>query len=399
VFVQGTVPGDRVLAEPVTIRRDWARARLLRVVEPGPRRRTPPCPRFGTCGGCTLQHLTYPAQLDAKAGIVTRALQRIGGIDHTVDAVEPSPLEFGYRNRVSFSLRRLGSARVIAGFHALEEPARLIDVGDECLLPETAISKAWIGLRRAWGPNAQRLPAGRQLRLTLRGTEHGEVTLRVDGGYGSGRPDELLERVPELVAIRQRPETGKRVRLLGGRTRTADEWNGEEIEVSGSSFLQVNRQAAAGLGDWVATRVGPAQGLRVVDAYCGVGAHGRRLARRGATVTGIELDASAVAEARRLAAGSMTFLEGRVENRLGDALPADIVILNPPRTGLHPSVCRTLNEAGPGRVVYVSCDPATLARDLGRLGDRFRVADLRCFDLFPQTAHVETVVELECATS
>ncbi len=399
VFVHGTAPGDRVLAEPTTVRRDWARARLVRVVEPGPGRRAAPCPLFGACGGCTLQHLTYAAQLDAKAGIVTRALRRIGGVDRTVASVEPSPREFGYRNRMSYTLRRLGSNRVIAGLHRLEEPARLIDVDDHCLLPEATVAKAWIGLRGAWGPNAQRLPAGRELRLTLRGTDPGQVTLFIAGGFGTGRPEELLERVPQLAVIRHRPQSGSATRLLAGPARIPDVWNGEDIEVSGPAFVQVNRQAASALEDWVEDRVGPVEGLRVTDAYCGIGAHGRRLARKGAIVTGIEVDGAAVAEARRLAAGSMAFLEGKVEDRLGEAVPADVVILNPPRTGLHRAVCGMLAETPPRRMVYVSCDPATLGRDLDRIGTGFRVATVRCFDLFPQTANVETVVELECATS
>ncbi|MGD8279373.1 MAG: hypothetical protein PVH00_15150, partial [Gemmatimonadota bacterium] len=323
----------------------------------------------------------------------------IGRIDHTVRSVEPSPDELGYRNRMSFTLRRLGSNRVIAGLHGLEDPLRLIEVDSQCLLPEPAVARAWVGLRRAWGRNAQRLPAGRELRLTLRGTKDGRVTLLIDGGFGAGRPDELLERVDELVSIRQRPETGSALRILAGSSPTVDAWAGDEVEVSGAAFLQVNRRAAAALEDWVGERVGPADGLRITDAYCGIGVHGRRLAGRGARVTGIEMDPAAVAEARRLAAGSMTFLEGRVEHRLAEMLPADVVILNPPRTGLHRDVSRALAQIAPRRIVYVSCDPATLARDLGRIGTAFRVVSVRCFDLFPQTAHVETVVEAECATS
>src|SRR5690606_23467418 len=140
-------------------------------------------------------------------------------------------------------------------------------------------------------------------------------------------------------------------------------------------------------------------GARDVDAYCGVGLHARRLAREGATVVGIELDPDAIREARRAAPPGTEFLLGRVEDLLPAVLPADLVILNPPRRGLHATVPGALAARPPARLIYVSCDPATLARDLARLRPAFRLRGLRCFDLFPQTTHVETVAELECVTS
>src|SRR5690606_31274001 len=140
-------------------------------------------------------------------------------------------------------------------------------------------------------------------------------------------------------------------------------------------------------------------GARVVDAYCGIGLHARRLARAGAAVTGIELDPAAVPEARRASPPDAEFLEGPVEDLLPAALPAALVLLNPPRRGLDAAVAGTLAARPPARLIYVSCDPATLARDIARLRPAFRLCSLRCFDLFPQTTHVETVAELECATS
>lgn len=399
VFVHGTAPGEQVLVELTEIRKDWGRGRLRRVLRPAASRREPPCPQFGLCGGCTLQHLAYAEQLEAKAAIVGRALRRIGHFDWPVPSVEPSPLEVGYRNRVSFSLSRLGAGRVLAGFHALDEPGRVVDVQDDCLLPETPIREAWAALRQAWGRNASRLPAGQQLRLTLRGSERGEVTLFVEGGHGPGRAAELLDRIPSLVAIWHRPENAARPRILAGTATLADVWNEEEADIAGSAFLQVNRRAASRLDAWVVERAEPVLGARIVDAYCGIGTHARRFARLGARVTGIELDPDAIGEARRLGGEHIEFLQGRVEALLPDTLPADIVLVNPPRAGLDAAVCRQLGERPPRRLLYVSCDPATLARDLDRLREPLRLVAVRCFDLFPQTAHVETVAELECATT
>jgi len=153
--------------------------------------------------------------------------------------------------------------------------------------------------------------------------------------------------------------------------------------------VQVNRTAADAVVAHVLANVGA--GASAVDAYCGVGVYGRALARLGWRVTGVEWDAEACAAAAHEAPGGFHVVEGPVEVHLSELLPADLVVLNPPRTGLEESVPEALNDRPPGRVVYVSCDPATLARDARRLQPRFRLASLRCFDLFPQTAHVETV--------
>lgn len=393
VFVHRTAPGDRVEVA-LTERRDrWARGRLLRVLEPSPDRREAPCPFYAECGGCTLEHLTYEAQLGAKARIVSDALTRIGGIPTEPPEVVPSPSEHRYRNRVSFALRRLGREGVVAGFHALGDPDRIVDLDGRCLLPEEPIARAWDALRAAWGPEAFRLPSGDQLRLTLRASVGGEVSLLVEGGYSPGRPQELLDAVPGLVAIWHRPGAAPPA-LVAGAPGLPETWGDETVELSGAAFLQVNRGAAALLESHVMERIGDPAGLRVVDAYCGVGLHARRLARAGATVVGIELDPEAVAEARRAAPGGTEFVEGPVEALLPAYLPADLVILNPPRAGVAAEVTEALAAAPPGRIVYVSCNPATLARDLKRLGGGFRLESVRSFDLFPQTAHVETVAVL-----
>lgn len=393
VFVHRTAPGD--LAEvALTERRDrWARGRLLRVLEPSPERRDAPCPFYGECGGCTLEHMTYEAQLRAKARIVADALTRIGGMPMEPPEVVPSPSEHRYRNRVSFALRRLGRGGVVAGFHALGDPDRIVDLDGRCLLPEEPIARVWDAIRANWGTEAFRLPSGDRLRLTLRASAGGEVSLLVEGGYSPGRPQELLDAVPGLVAVWHRPGASPPA-LVGGAPGLPETWGDETVELSGAAFLQVNRGAAALLEAHVVERIGDPAGLRVVDAYCGVGLHARRLARAGATVVGIELDPEAVAEARRGAPEGTEFVEGPVEALLPAHLPADLVILNPPRAGVAPEVADALAAAPPARIVYVSCNPATLARDLKRLGGGFRPESVRSFDLFPQTAHVETVVVL-----
>jgi 23S rRNA (uracil1939-C5)-methyltransferase len=396
-FVHRTAPGDRAEVRVVESRRRWTRSRLLRVLEPGPGRRVAPCPHYDRCGGCTLEHLSYGAQLEAKARIVADAFQRIAGLDVGTPPVAGSPREFRYRNRVSFTLRRDRDG-IRAGFRELERPDRVLDMGGECLLPEEPIAEAWDRIRSAWGEDAHRLPSGRELRLTLRTAADGGVTLAVDGGYAAGRGEDLVAAVPGLRSIWHRRAGGEGYALVAGDARLRERWDDEDVELSGDVFLQVNREAAALLEEHVMSRALAEPPRRVLDAYCGVGLYARRLERRGIEVVGIEAHPEAVAEARRAAPGA-TVLEGRVESLLADALPVDLAILNPPRAGLDPAVVEGLTARPPARLLYISCDPATLARDMGRMKERWRLVDVRCFDLFPQTAHVETVAEMTCDTT
>ena len=396
VFVQRTAPGDQARVRVSATKRSWARATLVELLSPGPGRRPSPCPFYGRCGGCTLEHLEYPEQLRWKARIVADALKRIGRVTVDPPVVEPSPCEFRYRNRVTFTLRRSrGTAGgVVAGFHEMDEPDRVVDVTGACMLPEEAIARVWDGLRSAWGEGAERLPAGTTLRLTLRSVAAGAVLI-VDGGSGTWTPDVLIQKVPGLVAVWHRGGVGPPV-LMAGEASAWELWLGEAIRPGAGAFIQVNRKAAECLQAAVMRAVGTVTGLSVVDAYCGVGVYGRSLARAGARVSGIEIDPEAAAAAREGAPAGFRVIEGAVEDHLGKVLPADVVILNPPRTGVDDAVTRALSDRGIVRIIYVSCDPATLARDLARL-QGYRLTRVEAFDLFPQTAHVETLALLECA--
>lgn len=400
-FVHRTAPGDTARVQLTEEKPRWTRGRLVELEAAGPGRREAPCAHYQRgCGGCTLEHLEYEAQLEAKSQMIADALGRIGKRVIEPPEVVPSPREFRYRNRVTFTLRRGAGteAGVRAGFHELEAPDRLVDIGGDCLLPEEPIAEAWSRLLGSWGPEARRLPSGDELRLTLRASSTGAVSLAIDGGYAPGRPEELLQAVPDLEAVWHRPAGAREFRLLAGDAALREQWAGETLEVSGDLFTQVNREGAQLLEAHVMERVLAARPERVLDAYCGAGLYARRLVREGVAVVGIESHPGAVEEARQ-AAPEARIVEGRVEDHLEAALPADLAIVNPPRAGLGRAVTEALGERPPRRLVYVSCDPATLARDLKRLGDRFELRGVRGFDLFPQTSHVETVVEAECVIS
>lgn len=389
-FVQRTAPGDLVEARIVKLRPRWGEARLEDVLEAGPSRVAAPCPLFDRCGGCSLQHLGYEEQLRWKRTFVADAMARIGGMDAAVPEVIASPRRTGYRNRVTFTVRALPRDRFVAGFHALGNPDRIVDVGTECLLPEPPIPEAWSAIRGALRSGALPLPATGELRLTLRSLEAG-VVLLVKGGARGWDPASLLAQVPGLIGVWHHA-SGERAPLkLAGR-EVHEAWGEDRVPMAGQAFLQVNRGAAESLVAYVLAQAGPPG--RAIDAYCGIGVYGRALARQGWEVQGIELDADACAGARHEAPTRFRVWEGRAEDRLAELLPADLVILNPPRTGLHEGVPATLTRHLPSAVVYVSCDPATLARDAARMKGAYRLADIRSFDLFPQTSHVETVAVL-----
>ncbi len=388
VFVHRTAPGDVVEVALVEDRPRWARARLVRVLQPSPRRRKAPCPLYDRCGGCSLQHLPESEQRRAKASIVQAALRRIGGLEIEEPDVVAAPLPLRYRNRLSFTLLRLGGGRLVAGFHGIGRPGRVIDVDGRCLLGEEAVVVAWDALRRGWGRGAERLPGGSRLRLTVRAADSGGIDLVVEGGTAPGDPGALLDAVPALRAVWWSLPGRAAVRLAGEVPESAATAAGPP------AFSQVNPAVAALLEDHVVAAAAPRPGQRIVEGYCGSGAVARRLAGAGAEVVGIELDAAAVAAARRAPAPRLTVLSGAVEELLPAALPADTVIVDPPRTGLARSVADTLLQAPPRCLVIVSCDPATLARDVRRLRTGFEPAAVTAFDMFPQTAEVETVVTL-----
>lgn len=398
IFTHRTAPGDRAMVRLVERKKTWARGELVRVESPGPGRREAPCPYYARCGGCTLEHLEYNAQLEAKGQLVFDALTRIGKLEIARPGVVGSPREFRYRNRVSFTLVRLAN-RVIAGFHELNNPGHVLDIGSDCLLPEASVADAWKELRSAWGPNASLLPSGPKLRLTLRGSAEGAVSLVVEGGYSGGRAEELLQAAPRIRSVWHKPHAESPLELLAGQSALTESWQDEDLDLSGSVFLQVNREAASLLEEHVVALAGNVEGKDVVDAYCGVGLHARRLARQGAHVTGIELDPLAIDEARAANVPNAEFICGRTEDELPRFLPADLAIINPPRAGIHEAAAQTLSDHPAAQLIYISCNPATLARDLARMNSAYRVQSIQCFDLFPQTAHVETVVELKCTIS
>lgn len=353
VFVAGAVPGDRVRIEVVEDRERYARAVVREVVEPSPDRRIPPCPHASACGGCTWQHASYAAQLGWKRTIVEGALAHVGRLETEVrPTVAGSP--FHYRNRIDL--------RTAAGRPALHR-ARSHDLVplDVCLLPVPPLVEVFDALTG--------LEDG--LRLVLRaGVRTGEriviadrpTAIRPAGIVPVGAADAVVH---EVVA-------------------------GVRFRVSGTAFFQVDTEGAEHLVALAEEAAGMTGDERMLDGYAGGGLFAATVGRRATSVTAVESDPVAVSDLRANTVGVRV-----VESPMASAGlegPFDVVVVDPPRAGLGADVVDSIVALGPSRVVSVSCDPATFARDARRFVDHgFRLEWVAPVDMFPQTHHIETV--------
>jgi len=378
VFGPRAAPGD-IARVRLRRGRHFARGSIEGLPHPGPGRIEPPCRHYtrDRCGGCQLQHLSYETQLEAKRGIIQDALRRIGRRQVDVTAVRPSDAPWRYRRKLTLTFRRPGG-RWIGGLHPYDDPVNVFQLED-CPITDERVVAVWREVFRAeqWFPD---LPTFRAA-VRLVGTD---AVMVVEGGSQWKAARRFFQAVPSLAALWWEPQGASR-RLVAERTAVA----------AGASFGQVNTHVAAALRDEVVARARAHSPGRVVDAYAGTGDTAAPLAASGAAVVAIELDEEAVAVcAARLPQGSRA-IAGRVEDVLPSVLPADVVVLNPPRGGVDPRVTAALATVAPAprAIIYVSCNPATLARDLTRL-PAYRVVSAVGFDMFPQTAHVETVCEL-----
>jgi 23S rRNA (uracil1939-C5)-methyltransferase len=379
VFIPRSAPGDRVLAA-LTPKGRFARGEIESILRPAPTRVPPPCPHYliDRCGGCQLQHMEYSAQLAAKRGIVIDSLARIARRTAAVADVEPSEQQWRYRRKLTLAMRRHGG-RWIAGLHPYDDPDAVFDLRD-CPITDERVVDVWADILRA----SARLPKTTRLRGAVRLLHEG-ASFVLEGGDVWPTAQIFFDAVPALRELWWAPEDQWR-RLIATRG---------DATRSGASFEQINVAVGEALHDYVVERVASYAPEIVIDAYSGTGLTAARIAATGAQVTAIESDRDAAAIAgERLPAGSRS-LTGRVEDLLDRALPADVVVLNPPRSGIDARAAAALEARldAARAIIYVSCDAATLARDLSRM-PRFRIAGIKCFDMFPQTAHVETVCEL-----
>jgi 23S rRNA (uracil1939-C5)-methyltransferase len=380
VFVPRTAPGDTVRVR-LDLRKRFAKGEVEHIIAESPQRVQPLCYhyRMDRCGGCQLQHLSYAAQLEAKQGIIRDALTRIG--KRAVDRPEivPSGEEWRYRRKLTLAMRRGRDGEWDIGLHAYDDPVGVFQLSD-CPITDERVMNVWREVMEA----RPHFPPADELRASVRLLDGGGASVVMEGADSWPTHAAFFDAVPSATALWWKPIHRARslVAERGGTTASA-------------SFEQVNAGVARALHEYVLDRARAHRPAVVIDAYAGSGATAVPLARDGARVIAIESDRGAAARCGALLPRGSRVVTARVEDAIDDALPADVVLINPPRVGVHEHVAAALQTvaAPPRAVVYVSCDPATLARDLSRMS-RYRIASLRAFDMFPQTAHVETVCEL-----
>lgn len=381
VFVPYAIPGETVRARIVTAKKSWARATLVDVLEPSLDRVEPPCPYFGPdrCGGCQWQHIAYERQLTLKQEVVIDQLQRIGKMsDPPVRPTLAVGDPFGYRNHMQFTVAPDGRVGL------LKADSRHVIPVDACLLLHpsladvyNALELAWEGLRRV----VLRCGVNTGERMVIFETDEEEMP-------------ELEVDIPISIVLHRKD---KAPFPLVGLPYIHEVVAGKRFRVSSDSFFQVNTAGAEALVGLVREFLAPKGHETLLDLYCGVGLFGFSLAEEVGLVVGVDASESAMEDAafnaEALGLENVALHEGPVEEVL-EALwePADLAVMDPPRAGAGKTVCEHLRRLRVRRLAYVSCDPATFARDatyLTALGYRLRV--VQPVDMFPQTYHVETV--------
>jgi len=412
VFVEGGLPGDVLEVEIKNVKKTYAQGKLLSINQSSPERVTPACPYFEECGGCQILHMCYDGQLRAKSKMVKDALQRIGGLKE----IEVSPIvgmedPQRYRNKAQFKLDNKGM-----GFYA-KKSHNLVHIQDCLNQPESAADaiKTINALIKDLNLSIydERTHKGYVRGVLQRTNLQGEnmITLIINGKDLSQRQaivEGILAGIPNVKSIyvninREKGNVilGRKSLCVHGAARLVEQIGDLSFSISPNSFFQVNSKQTVKLYDTIKAFADLKGTETVFDLYCGTGTIGLYLAAQAKQVIGIESVGDAILDARENAGlnqiENASFHLGRAEDEMlkiikEEGVKPDLIILDPPRKGCEESLLTAINDLGTPRIIYVSCNPSTLARDLKFMTDAgYAIKAVQPVDLFPGTGHVETV--------
>lgn len=430
VFVDKAIPLDSVAVKIIKKKKRYAIAAVQTLLEPSPFRIQPPCMYSGICGGCKWQFLAYEKQLDYKRRHVIEALEHIGLIQNVrVHPTIPSPMTFGYRNKMEFSCadrrwllpEEMGKDGVDQGFAlGLHVPGtfyKVIDISACLLQPETG-NHILADVRKYIKDSAQpvyglRSHIGFWRFLMLRHSVAFDqwmvniVTASEDRKTLQPLADMLMDKYSQIVAVVNNVTSRKAAIAVGeveiplaGAASFREKIGSYEFEISANSFFQTNTLAAQRLYQVIKDYTNLSGKETLVDLYCGTGAIAISLADSARKVIGMDITESAILDAekncRLNGISNCRFIQGDIKENLSRvAVKPDVVIVDPPRAGMHKEIVRQLIAMGSEQMVYVSCNPATMARDLAALKDSYDVAEIQPVDMFPHTFHIESVAKLK----
>jgi 23S rRNA (uracil1939-C5)-methyltransferase len=420
VFVRRGLPGDTVRARVTKVQRRHAEALATEILASGPQRVEAPCAHYPACGGCRFQDLAYESQVATKEQWVRDSLQRLAGLAEVpLEPILPAASQFDYRNKMEYSFSQTEDGPTL-GLHKAGRWDEVLQI-DKCWLTSD-LGNAIRNRIREWGLE-EKLPGydqetheGYLRHLVIReGRNTGQVLVQLVTARGERfdreRLIEVLTEFPEVRSIHWAVNPGVAevtnlpTELLWGEDAIEEEIDGLRFRIRPNAFLQTNTEMAAQLYALAREYAGLTGDETVYDLYCGIGTIGLSMAKKAMTVWGIEISeesvACAIENAELNGIGNAAFFAGNVGEVLEDlrqrAGDPDVVVVDPPRAGLAGKALKRLGEIGAPRVVYVSCNPTTLAGDLKRLSDGYgyRLVKARPVDMFPHTPHVECVALLE----
>jgi len=413
IFVEGAYPGELVNVQITEEKKDIAFGKVLQFLEKAKYRRAPKCKYFGVCGGCHIMDIEYQKQLEFKRDIVKDQLRRIGKIDIEINPVVPSDAEYEYRNKMEFTFGYdRGELKLGLNKRGTNEIVNI----DQCPISPTSFNRVLKEMPdiiktskvKIYNPNSK---AGMMKHLVLRYSHSNNQTMVIfvtktekfqEAGYIRS---ELLRRVPQVNSIIHVMNSSDEVVLRGpyetlyGSGVVEIEMDYEKFQIPPTAFFQNNFNVAAKMVEYVTKGLELTGNETVLDLYAGVGTFTMRLAMLTKYVTAVESSHIAVKAGRSNAninsLRNVRYEEAEVEEFLKSFQGrADVVVVDPPRAGLDKKVCNEILKLAPKKIAYVSCDPATLARDLAILKEKYEILSVQPFDMFPQTYHVETVVML-----